>query len=149
MCDSVKNEGAAVTGGEHSLHVFHDEDGRFVLADDPQILLIEEVFFVALKLFDRLTRAPCASRNGVRLAGRAADQNPVVCAADRCLNAAIQVFGIVLPEFKFLRLFQCFLSGIGNIRMCEEFFAGNGALNMVVVAVRNLPLRKLSIERTQ
>ena len=147
--DSVEDGRAAVLRGEHSLHVLHDEDGRLVSADDPQILPIEEVLLVALELLQRLAGASGATGERVGLAGRSAYQNPVVRSAESRLNAAVQILRVVLPEFEVARLLQRLSSGLGRVRMGEEGLAGDFPADMLVVAVRGLTLRKLSVERAQ
>ncbi len=67
--------------------------------------------------------APRTASERVGLTRGASYQNPVVSAAERGLNATIEIIRVVLPEFEVTRLLESFLPGLGCVRMVEEFIA--------------------------
>lgn len=81
LANHLENATPSMCGREHPLHVLHDEHRRSVPMEDVQVLLVEHVPDVVLEVVE--LRSPCATDEGVELAGRTAYEDPRIFALDR------------------------------------------------------------------
>ena len=72
--DLLEHRVAGVLRGKQTLDILHHENGGLVHLDDSQVLPVEEVLFILVKVL--VVGASGAPRQRIRPAGRAADQYP-------------------------------------------------------------------------
>src|SRR5262245_56812958 len=79
----VKDTLALQRRGKQSLDVLHDEHGRTKLGEYLKILDVEPLAFILCRIIFRIAPVARSTCEGIRLAGRAADQHPARVATKR------------------------------------------------------------------
>ena len=112
--DPRKHRFAGVLRRRQTLDILHNEDGGLVHLDDSQVLPVEEVLFILVKvLVLGASGAPC---KGIRLTGWAADQYPGFLSLQCRANFPVDIGFVGLAKLQASRFGGSMLEGTGHGR---------------------------------
>jgi len=133
--------------GKQSLDILHNEQRRPVFRDDPKVLLVQPVAVVIFQGIPSDPFVPGATYNGVRLARRAADQDPRSVGTTRIHDPFVNLIGRNYSQFGQSGFVPC---GSGLLWVCsKQIIAGKRSSQQMVIFVRRAIRRELAEETSQ